>query len=223
MFTGIIQAVGVVAAMEGSRDRRVAIDWGTWDASAVAVGDSVAVQGVCLTIADRLPQGFWADVSQETLACTTLGALAPRARVNLEPALRLQDRVGGHLVSGHVDGVGTLVARRTTGNSERLEFSLPEALTRYVALKGSICIDGVSLTVNEVRRGALGVNLVPHTLAVTTLGGLRPGDAVNLEVDLIARYLEALVRGGEATPAGTVTRSFLAEHGFLTGDGHNRV
>lgn len=223
MFTGIIQAVGVVAAVEGTRGRRVAIDWGPWDGASVMLGDSIAVQGVCLTVAGQRPAGFWADVSEETLARTTLAGLAPRRSVNLEPALRLQDRLGGHLVSGHVDAVGALLGRRAAGNSERLEFSFPDALTRYVALKGSICIDGVSLTVNEVQAGTLAVNLVPHTLAVTTLGSLRPGDAVNLEVDLIARYLEALLRGADAPAAGTVTRGFLAEHGFLTGADRNRV
>jgi len=222
MFTGIIKALGTVVAMEGAMDRRIALDWTQWD-DEVAIGDSIAVQGVCLTVTEHRPSGFWADISQETLSRTTLGGLARGHRVNLEPALRIQDRLGGHLVSGHVDAVGALLSRRRVGHSERLEFSFPEPLTRYIAAKGSICIDGVSLTVNEVQSGVLAVNVVPHTLAVTTLGVLRPQGAVNFEVDLIARYLEALVRGPDASASAGMTRAFLAEHGFLSGDGRDRV
>ena len=158
-----------------------------------AIGDSIAVAGVCLTVMAFEPGAFSADVSRETLEKTTLGQLELGARVNLEPALRLGDPLGGHMVSGHVDGLARLVSSTSDARSWRLRFELPHALARFVAPKGSICLDGVSLTVNEAADAQFGVNIIPHTHEVTTLGALQPGDAVNVEIDLIARYLDRLV------------------------------
>lgn len=199
MFTGIIQAVGHVASREArGGDARLVIDAGTLDLADVAIGDSIAVAGVCLTVV-AIDAAHWiADVSAETLACTTLGALAVGDGVNLEKALRLADRLGGHLVSGHVDGVGRIARIDDDGVSQRWTFSVPAALARYVAVKGSICVDGTSLTVNAVDANTFGVTLIPHTLAVTTFGVRKVGDAVNLEVDLVARYLERLYASDRA-------------------------
>jgi len=195
LFTGIVQAIGYLAgSTPRGGDLELTIEAPGLDTARTQLGDSVSVQGVCLTVTRLAAGGFSADVSRETLACTTLGGLKVGAPVNLEPALRAGDALGGHLVSGHVDAVGKLVASRSDGRSSRLEFELPTELARYVASKGSICLDGVSLTVNEVDGARFGVNLIPHTLAVTTLGKLRPGDPVNVEVDLLARYLERLAQ-----------------------------
>jgi riboflavin synthase len=193
MFTGIVQAVGRIAVREtrGS-DARLVIDAGALDLADVGLGDSIAVAGVCLTVVAIDGARWTADVSAETLALTTLGALAVGDGVNLEKALRLADRLGGHLVSGHVDGVGDVVAVEDDGGSQRWTFRAPAPLARYIAAKGSICVDGVSLTVNSVAPDAFGITLIPHTLAVTTFGARTTGDPVNLEVDLVARYLERL-------------------------------
>lgn len=193
MFTGIIQAIGHVAMSEPrAGDRRLIIEAAALGLDDVREGDSIAVAGVCLTALDLTTATFAADVSNETLALTTLGALAVGDAVNLEKALRLSDRLGGHLVSGHVDGLATVVAIDTDGRSQRWVFEVPVALARYVAVKGSVCLDGVSLTVNQVDGARFGVNLIPHTQAVTTFGARRVGDMVNLEVDLMARYVERL-------------------------------
>ena len=195
MFTGIIATLGKVAAAEKhGRDRRLTFEAGAGFLRGVRIGDSIACSGVCLTVAALRGRRFAADVSVETLEATTAWAWRAGTVVNLEKALTLSQPLGGHLVSGHVDGVGRLVSRRQDARSRRLEFSLPRALARYVAQKGSICVDGVSLTVNEAGSRLFGVNIVPHTLRHTTLGRLNPGDAVNLEVDLLARYLERLRR-----------------------------
>lgn len=217
MFTGIIQAVGKIAAMEQKGgDARLRIDTGSLDMSNVNTGDSIAVSGVCLTAVAHSASGFTADVSGETLSRTTLGQRRPGDAVNLEKALTLNTPLGGHLVSGHVDGVGTVVSRETEGRSVRFRFEAPAALARYIAEKGSICVDGVSLTVNAVNGAKFDVNIVPHTLAQTTLDGLQAGSKVNLEVDLMARYLERLMLGDDAAKVGSaVTREFLARHGFL--------
>jgi len=199
MFTGIIQTVGTVASIEQhGGDTRLWIDAAQLDLADVAIGDSLCVSGVCLTAIALHGTQFAADVSVETLSCTTLGTLKIGDRVNLEKSLRLADRLGGHLVSGHVDGVGKVIAVAPDARSQRWTFELPDALARYVAAKGSICIDGVSLTVNEVEHNRFGVNLIPHTIDVTTFRDKRAGDAVNIEVDLIARYVERL-RLGEAS------------------------
>lgn len=194
MFTGIIVATGHVAAiLDKDGDLELAIDARGLDLAGVAVGDSVSVQGVCLTAVRKTGSAFYADVSRETLLKTTLGSLAVGARVNLEPSLRAGDPLGGHLVSGHVDGVARLTAKRQEARSWRMEFELPTALTRFVAAKGSICIDGVSLTVNEVDGHRFDVNVIPHTLRATTLGDLAVGDGANIEIDVIARYLDRLL------------------------------
>ena len=199
MFTGIIQALGKIARVEmHGGDTRLWIDAAQLDLVDVAVGDSICVSGVCLTAIALDGAQFAADVSVETLSCTTLGTLKIGNGVNLEKSLRLVDRLGGHLVSGHVDGVGKVIAVAPDARSQRWTFELPDALARYVAAKGSICIDGVSLTVNEVEHNRFGVNLIPHTIDVTTFRDKRAGDAVNIEVDLIARYVERL-RLGEAS------------------------
>ena len=193
MFTGIIQAVGRIADREPrGGDMRLVVDAGSLGLDDVRTGDSIAVAGVCLTALDIVGARFAADVSNETLALTTLGTLAPGDAVNLEKALRLSDRLGGHLVSGHVDGIGRVVAIDDDARSQRWTFEVPLALARYIAVKGSVCIDGVSLTVNSVDGARFGVNLIPHTQAVTTFGQRRAGDPVNIEVDLMARYAERL-------------------------------
>jgi riboflavin synthase len=195
MFTGIIQAIGNVARVEArGGDVRLWIDASSLDAD-MQLGDSLCVSGVCLTVTARDGGAYAFDVSNETLALTTLGGLREGAAVNLEPALRLSDRLGGHLLSGHVDGVGRVAAIGPDARSQRWSFEIPSALARYVAVKGSIGIDGVSLTVNESVGNRCGVNLIPHTVDATTFRDRRIGDAVNIEVDLLARYLEKLGAG----------------------------
>ena len=195
MFTGIIQAIGHIVSRESrGGDARLLIDAGALDLGDVALGDSIAVAGVCLTVVARDGAHWAADVSAETLRLTTLGTLAAGAAVNLEKALRLADRLGGHLVSGHVDGVGQVVRIEDDGASQRWVFRVPAPLARYIAVKGSISVDGTSLTVNAVAADTFGVTLIPHTLAMTTFGARRVGDALNIEVDLIARYAERLAQ-----------------------------
>lgn len=194
MFTGIIQATGEVRAVdEVGGDARLRIGVGDLNLERVSRGDSIAVSGVCLTVVEFTQDEFAADVSRETLSLTTLGALEVGSRVNLEPSLTLATPLGGHLVSGHVDGVGRLLSLQPDARSTRMEFSVPAELGRYVARKGSITIDGTSLTVNDVTGDAFSVNIVPHTLERTIMGGYEPGTRVNLEVDLVARYLERLL------------------------------
>ena len=202
MFTGIIQAVGRIDARQArGSDARFVIDAATLDLADVALGDSIAVAGVCLTVVALEGRRWSADVSAETLRLTTLDSLHEGDAVNLEKALRLADRLGGHLVSGHVDGVGTVLGIDDDGGSQRWRFSLPPALARYVAVKGSICVDGTSLTVNMIDAEGFGVTLIPHTLSMTTFGRRKPGDPVNIEVDLIARYAERLQAATMADPA----------------------
>ncbi len=198
MFTGIVQSVGVVReAQHLDGDLRIRVEAGGLSFSNCSVGDSVAVSGVCLTMIEHDAISFVADVSNETLALTTLARLAVGTEVNLETAMTLQDALGGHLVAGHVDGMARVVSRNHDGRAERFHFSCRGAaaggLARFVAAKGSVTLDGVSLTVNEVNGEAFCVCLIPHTLQVTTLGRLQAGDLVNLEVDLIARYVERLI------------------------------
>lgn len=193
MFTGIIKGVGRVAELQPvGGDTRIVIDTGDIELGPVALGDSIAVSGVCLTATEVGDNRFAADVSQETLSLTTLGALAPGSQVNLEGALRAGEPLGGHLVSGHVDGFGVLEAREADARSWRLMFCVPAHLRRFFAPKGSVCVDGISLTVNEVHGTRFGVNIVPHTMRHTTLVERAIGDRVNLEIDVIARYLARL-------------------------------
>jgi riboflavin synthase len=217
MFTGIIQAIGRIALLEKiGGDVRLRIDTGALDMRDVQRGDSIAVNGVCLTAIEHDPTGFSADVSGETLTHTTLGGLRTGTRVNLEKALTPSSRLGGHMVSGHVDGVGEVIERSAEARSVRIRVLAPAALARYIATKGSICLDGVSLTVNAVDGAQFDLNIVPHTLQATTLGELQAGKRVNLEADLIARYLERLLLGERAADANvTITLAFLAEHGFI--------
>ena len=198
MFTGIVQAVGTVARIEArGGDLRLSLDASALDLE-LALGDSLCVCGVCLTVAAREEKTHAFDVSAETLALTTLGALREGDGVNLEAALRLSDRLGGHLVSGHVDGVGHVIAIALDARSQRWTLEVPAPLSRYIAAKGSVCVDGVSLTVNDIHGNRFGVNLIPHTVAATTFRGKRVGDAVNIEIDVIARHVERLLAGGVA-------------------------
>jgi riboflavin synthase len=194
MFTGIVESLGRIAAIEAAGgDSRMTFvaDGGYLDG--IALGDSVAVKGICLTVQQIVPKGFIADLSKETLAATTAAGWRVGDAVNLERALTPSKPLGGHLVSGHVDGVGRLLSRHEDARSWRLRFEAPHALAKYIARKGSITIDGVSLTVNDVDGDDFGVNIIPVTAEHTTLGSLQPGGPVNLEVDLIARYLERLI------------------------------
>lgn len=194
MFTGIVQAVGELKSVEErGGDLRMRIRPGGLECKDLKAGDSIAVNGCCLTVIIKQADGFSVDASRETLALTTLATLKPGARVNLENAMTLATPLGGHLVSGHVDGVGSVRARSQDARSARFEIEAPAELTRYIARKGSICVDGVSLTVNNVEARSFQVNVIPHTLEHTIMGGYQPGTRVNLEVDLIARYLERLL------------------------------
>ncbi len=195
MFTGIVAAIGRIEKREArGGDVRLTINAGSLDLTDVAIGDSIAVAGVCLTVVERDGSRFAADVSTETLARSTLGQLREGQGVNLEKSLRLSDRLGGHLVAGHVDGVGDVLAISDDGRAQRWRFRLPREFARYVAEKGSIAIDGVSLTVNAAGDDEFEVALIPHTIAVTTFAERRVGDPVNLEIDLIARYVERLAQ-----------------------------
>jgi riboflavin synthase len=194
MFTGIVLTTGRLASIaERGGDLELGIEAAGLDPARLGLGDSICVQGVCLTVTRKQGASFFADVSRETMAKTTLGALKVGSPANLEPSLRAGDALGGHMVSGHVDGVGRLVHTAEDARSTRLQFELPASLMRFVAPKGSICIDGVSLTVNDVEGARFDVNIIPHTLKVTTLGALQVGDAVNIEIDVIARYVERLL------------------------------
>ena len=193
MFTGIVLSKGILEEKtEIGGDVRLRIDTGRLSLASAREGDSICVSGACLTMLELTEFSFAADVSQETLGLTTLGRLETGGQVNLELALGLDDRMGGHLVTGHVDGMAHLVSRHEDARAERFEFEVPRPLARYIARKGSVCVDGVSLTVNEVDGARFSVCLIPHTLEVTTLGDLQANDPVNLEVDLVARYIERL-------------------------------
>src|ERR1035437_3502139 len=195
MFSGIIAAVGRITELtprnDGAPTVRLTVDAARLDLDDVALGDSIACNGVCLTVVEKRDRGFCVDVSPETLSCT-IGLDAPGA-INLEKALRLADRLGGHLVSGHVDGVGEVLRFDPVGDNRLLEIRAPQSLAKYIARKGSITVDGVSLTTNTVDGAGFTINLIPHTLEATTLGRLQPGCRVNLEIDLIARYVERML------------------------------
>lgn len=216
MFTGIVQYTGTLATREKLEgDLRLGVDVSADLAARMAVGASVALNGVCLTVAARDGDRLLLDVSVETTSRTRLGDLAAGASVNLEAALSAADPVGGHFVTGHVDGVGEVLRIEPEGRSRRMEVRAPESLMRYVAVKGSIAVDGVSLTVNEIKDDAFGFNVVPHTWSATNMHTFTAGTLVHLEVDLIARYLERLVGGREAaSPDSDITADYLSRQGF---------
>jgi riboflavin synthase len=218
MFTGIIEAVGKIGRIEprGS-DARVTVASGKLDLSDVRLGDSIAVNGVCLTAVELPGNGFVADVSGETFARTAFAELKSGTAVNLEKALTPTTRLGGHLVSGHVDGVGEVVSRADDGRSVQFRVRAPDELARYIAQKGSITVNGISLTVNAVNGALFDLNIVPHTLQETTMDRFLVGTRVNLEVDLIARYLERIMLGERAAEPDSqgISMAFLAENGFL--------
>lgn len=214
MFTGIVEAIGSVAKLQqlGS-DWRLTIDSGKLDLSDVVLGDSIAVNGCCLTVVEMQKNLFGADVSNESMRCTALGQFKGGTPVNLEKAMLASGRLGGHIVSGHVDGVGNLIESSADGASVRLVYEAPKEIAKYIADKGSICIDGTSLTVNEVSGLKFTVNVIPHTQTETIIGDYKVGQSVNLEVDLIARYLERLLQGTDSSEEG-LNKEFLAKHGF---------
>ena len=191
MFTGIVTDTGAVRAVDARGDARFTIA-APFDCDTVAIGASIACSGACLTVVDKGADWFAVDVSAETLRCTTLGAWRAGTKVNLERSLKVGDELGGHFVLGHVDGVATLTARETVGDSERFEFTAPDDLARFIAVKGSVAIDGVSLTINHVDGATFDINVIPHTLRCTILGVAAPGERVNLEIDVLARYVARL-------------------------------
>ena len=195
MFTGIIEAIGTVSQIiNNGSDKSFWIDSGKLDLTDLSIGDSVCVNGVCLTAVELSAAGFLMDVSNETLSCSTFDTIKTGDQVNLEMALRPSDRLSGHIVSGHVDGVGQVNKIFEDGSSVRYEIEVPDDLARYICKKGSVCVDGVSLTVNEIENSVFNVNIIPHTSEETIFSNYRIGSRVNLEVDLIARYLESLMR-----------------------------
>ncbi|GGJ98934.1 riboflavin synthase [Pseudomonas matsuisoli] len=218
MFTGLIEAIGQVRTLTPrGGDLRVLVETGKLDLSDVKLGDSIAVNGVCLTAVELPGNGFWADVSLETIARSAFVDLKPGARVNLEKALLPTSRLGGHLVSGHVDGVGEIVKRADNARAIQFTVRAPGDLARYIALKGSITVDGTSLTVNAVNGAEFELTIVPHTLSETIMGDYHAGRRVNLEVDVLARYIERLLLGERAAEPNTsgISEHFLAEHGYL--------
>ena len=218
MFTGIIQATGkVIATEKKGGDLRLRVHTGKLDLSDVQLGDSIATNGVCLTVVQLPGDGYWADVSKETLDFTTIGSLPIGAVVNLEKALRASDRLGGHIVSGHVDGIGTVVSRHSDARSERFRLKAPASLAKYIAHKGSICVDGTSLTVNKVEIDEFELNIVPHTIENTIFSHYKAGTAVNLEVDVISRYLERLILANSenSRDSGAISIETLKNNGFL--------
>ena len=218
MFTGIIEAVGQVVALQPKNgDLRLRIKTLGLDLADVRLGDSIATNGVCLTVVELTGDGYWADVSRETLDNTTLPLWKVGLRVNLEKALTPQTRLGGHIVSGHVDGVGEVVSRHADARSERFRLRAPKALAKYISHKGSITVDGTSLTVNKIDGAEFELNIVPHTIEHTIMGDYKVGSSVNLEVDVLARYLERLMLGDKAAESegqSGLTMEFLAKNGF---------
>ncbi len=212
MFTGIIAAVGQLKSLQSvGGDIRLHIDTAKLDLNDVKLGDSIAVNGVCLTVVEMAAKSLQFDVSQETLQRTSLGQLKKGSEANLEKALAVGDRLGGHMVSGHVDGLGEVISKTASARSWQYKIKVPAELERYIAEKGSITIDGVSLTVNGVFEGGFDINIIPHTLEETIIKHYQTGTKVNLEVDLIARYLERLLPQADST----ISRDFLTQHGYI--------
>jgi len=217
MFTGIIEDRGKVMRVEyQGQEKRLTIGM-PLHLTEVQVGDSINVNGVCLTVARNRGQVVELDLSQETLERTVLGELKEGDQVNLERALRLTDRLGGHIVTGHIDGIGVIVDKRKERDFFQLRIKIPESVSRYVVQKGSIAIDGISLTVNEYQGGEVQITLIPYTIEKTTLKDKKAGDRVNLEADILGKYVEKLF-GQRDKKSGEVDRSFLIEHGFVKGD-----
>ena len=219
MFTGIIEALGLVSRLERiNSEWRLEINTGSLNLGDVKIGDSISVNGCCLTVISLGVSSFSADVSNETLSCTSLSTLKSGSPTNLEKAMAASGRFGGHIVSGHVDGVGTLYSQKDDGQSRRLVFEAPSEISRYIAGKGSICVDGVSLTVNAVMNNQFSINVIPHTQKETIIGSYVEGQKVNLEVDLFARYLERLLdetgRNGLDKTESKLSKEFLEVHGF---------
>ena len=219
MFTGIIEALGLVSRLERiNSEWRLEINTGSLNLDDVKIGDSISVNGCCLTVISLGVSSFSADVSNETLSCTSLSTLKSESPINLEKAMAASGRFGGHIVSGHVDGVGTLYSQKEDGQSRRLVFEAPSEISRYIAGKGSICVDGVSLTVNAVMNNQFSINVIPHTQKETIIGSYVEGQKVNLEVDLFARYLERLLdetgRNGLDKTESKLSKEFLEVHGF---------
>jgi len=213
MFTGIIAALGKIESLQATGgDIRMTVDTQGLDLSDVKLGDSVANNGVCLTVVKLAEAKLSFDVSRESLERTSLGSLSAGSEINLEKALAVGDRLGGHFVSGHVDGLGKVIARQESARSVQFRFEVPAGLERYIAEKGSICIDGTSLTVNKVADNWFEVNIIPHTMQETIMSGYKIGSQVNLEVDLIARYLERLLPDNKSPG---ITRETLLENGFI--------
>lgn len=221
MFTGIIESIGYIESIEEKGgDARFWIHTGKMDMSDVQLGDSIAMNGVCLTAIELREQAYCADVSGETLSLTSLQQLQAGSAVNLEKALTPNTRLGGHMVSGHVDGLGQVIERYDDGRSVRFIIEAPAALAKYIAVKGSITVDGTSLTVNKINGNQFELNIVPHTLQETIMDSYQPGSFVNLEVDIIARYLERLLLGDKAAEKEEgISQSLLAKHGFLNRNG----
>lgn len=223
MFTGIIEAVGqVVASQSKQGDIRLHINTGKMDLSDVKLGDSIATNGVCLTVVDLPGNGFWADVSQESITHTNITTWKAGKSVNLEQALTLATRLGGHMVTGHVDGLGTILNRSEDARSVRFKIKAPAELSKYIAAKGSITVDGVSLTVNAIADTGSGnnvstifdLNIVPHTVQETVIKDYQVGNTVHLEVDVIARYLERMMQKNNDQPKSGISQAFLAQNGF---------
>lgn len=219
MFTGLVEEIGQLQARESSRGgARLVISAGQQFLKDVQIGDSIAVNGVCLTVTGLAAGNFSAEVAPETLRKSNLGALSPGEGLNLERALTLGSRLGGHLVSGHIDAAGSLVQRRPEGKAVMMRFKIPAELSRYLVPQGSIAIDGVSLTIFGLNKGEFTVSLIPHSAGQTTLGRKKPGDRVNIEVDLIGKYVEKLLQpysGSEKEEEKGLTTNFLKEHGFI--------
>ncbi len=220
MFTGIIEAVGkIVASQSKQGDIRLRVNTGKLDLSDVKLGDSIATNGVCLTVVELPGDGFWADVSKESITHTNIMNWKSGKSVNLEQALTLATRLGGHMVTGHVDGVGTIISRNEDARSVRFKVKAPAELSKYIAAKGSITIDGVSLTVNAIEDAAAGatifdLNIVPHTVQETVIKDYQAGHSVHLEVDVIARYLERMMQQTNDQPKAGISQAFLAQNGF---------
>ena len=220
MFTGIIEAVGnIVASQSKQGDIRLRVNTGKLDLSDVKLGDSIATNGVCLTVVELPGDGFWADVSKESITHTNILDWKSGKSVNLEQALTLATRLGGHMVTGHVDGVGTIMSRNEDARSVRFKVKAPAELSKYIAAKGSITVDGVSLTVNAIEDATAGatifdLNIVPHTVQETVIKGYQVGHTVHLEVDVIARYLERMMQQTNDQPKSGISQAFLAQNGF---------